>query len=133
MSKVAMVSGGGRGLGAAIVRELLADGWTLSVGLRDLTQADQFEVPDDKLMAERFEATAPDTAARWVAATVDRFGRLDALVNNAGWDMFVPFMSTAPDDWARLIDINLVGALHMHHAVLPAMIERGNGRFVNVS
>ncbi len=54
------------------------------------------------------------------------------LVNNAGWDLFVPFLQTNPEDWTRLIDINLVGALNMHHAVLPGMVERGHDRVVNM-
>ncbi len=60
-------------------------------------------------------------------------GPIDVLVNNAGWDLFVPFLDTVPEDWARLIDINLVGALNMHHAILPGMVERNGGRVVNIS
>jgi 2-hydroxycyclohexanecarboxyl-CoA dehydrogenase len=58
---------------------------------------------------------------------------VDVLVNNAGWDVFKPFLQTSVDEWLRLIDINLVGALHMLHLVLPGMAERGFGRVVNVS
>jgi NAD(P)-dependent dehydrogenase (short-subunit alcohol dehydrogenase family) len=49
-------------------------------------------------------------------------------VNNAGWDVFSPFMKTQPEQWEKIIAINLTGALHMHHAVLPGMIERRQGR-----
>ena len=55
------------------------------------------------------------------------------LVNNAGWDVFPPFVETSPSDWDKIISINLVGALNMHHAVLPGMVERKRGRVVNVS
>lgn len=133
MSKVAMVSGGGRGLGAAIVRELLADGWTLSVGLRDLTQADQFEVPDDKLMAERFEATAPDTAARWVAATVDKFGRLDALVNNAGILRMVDFTKGDETDLDDLWAVNVKAPFRLIRESFPHLKASGSGRVVNIA
>ena len=55
------------------------------------------------------------------------------LVNNAGWDVFRPFVKTEPAQWDKLIAINLTGALHMHHAVLPGMAARKSGRIVNIA
>jgi 2-hydroxycyclohexanecarboxyl-CoA dehydrogenase len=55
------------------------------------------------------------------------------LVNNAGWDVFCLFVKTEPKDWERLISINLVGALNLHHVVLPGMMARKAGRIVNVA
>ena len=55
------------------------------------------------------------------------------LVNNAGWDVFKPFTKTEPAQWDKLIAINLIGALHMHHAVLPGMVARRQGRIVNIA
>jgi 2-hydroxycyclohexanecarboxyl-CoA dehydrogenase len=54
-------------------------------------------------------------------------------VNNAGWDIFKPFIKSEPGEWDRLIAINLTGALHMHHAILPGMVERRYGRIVNIA
>jgi 2-hydroxycyclohexanecarboxyl-CoA dehydrogenase len=68
-----------------------------------------------------------------VAAAITASGPVDILVNNAGWDVFRPFLQTSPDEWRKLIDINLVGALNMHHAVLPGMVERKSGRVVTVA
>lgn len=68
-----------------------------------------------------------------VQAVLRDLGPIDVLINNAGWDVFKPFVKTAPAEWQRLIDINLVGALHMHHAVLPGMVERRCGRIVNIA
>jgi 2-hydroxycyclohexanecarboxyl-CoA dehydrogenase len=58
---------------------------------------------------------------------------IDVLVNNAGWDVFKPFTKTEPAQWDKLIAINLTGALHMHHAVLPGMAARKKGRIVNIA
>jgi 2-hydroxycyclohexanecarboxyl-CoA dehydrogenase len=68
-----------------------------------------------------------------VAATQEKLGPIAILVNNAGWDVFKPFTKTVPAEWEKLIAINLVGALHMHHAVLPGMVERNYGRIVNIA
>ncbi|SOZ49800.1 2-hydroxycyclohexanecarboxyl-CoA dehydrogenase [Cupriavidus taiwanensis] len=68
-----------------------------------------------------------------VAAVEQKFGPIDVLVNNAGWDVFRPFVKTEPAQWERLIAINLTGALHMHHAVLPGMVARKRGRIVNIA
>jgi 2-hydroxycyclohexanecarboxyl-CoA dehydrogenase len=68
-----------------------------------------------------------------VAAVLERFGPIDVLVNNAGWDVFKPFTKTEPAQWDKLIAINLTGALHMHHAVLPGMAARKAGRIVNIA
>ena len=66
-------------------------------------------------------------------ATESALGPINVLVNNAGWDIFAPFTKTQPEQWQRLIAINLVGALHMHHAVLPGMVARKSGRIINVA
>jgi len=68
-----------------------------------------------------------------VEATQAQLGPIDVLVNNAGWDIFKPFTKTTPDEWQKLIAINLTGALHMHHAVLPGMVARNYGRIVNIA
>ncbi|MBE0547152.1 MAG: SDR family oxidoreductase, partial [Rubrivivax sp.] len=60
-------------------------------------------------------------------------GAIAVLVNNAGGDVFRPFTKTEPSQWERLIAINLTGALHMHHAVLPGMVARRAGRIVNIA
>jgi 2-hydroxycyclohexanecarboxyl-CoA dehydrogenase len=68
-----------------------------------------------------------------VAATEAQLGPVDVLVNNAGWDVFKPFTKTEPAQWDKLIAINLTGALHLHHAVLPGMAARKRGRIVNIA
>ena len=63
----------------------------------------------------------------------NRLQGLDILINNAGWDIAQPFMDTDPDFWDRVIDINYKGPLNLHHHVLPAFIDQGSGKIVNVS
>ncbi|MGD1327917.1 SDR family oxidoreductase, partial [Pandoraea pnomenusa] len=79
------------------------------------------------------DITLRDQVDAAVAAASSALGPVDVLVNNAGWDIFKPFIETTPPEWERLIAINLVGALHMHHAVLPQMVERRGGRIVNIA
>jgi 2-hydroxycyclohexanecarboxyl-CoA dehydrogenase len=86
-----------------------------------------------RVLAVECDITDRESVDAAVETVTNQLGPVDVLVNNAGWDLFVPFLDTAPEDWSRLIDINLVGALHMHHAVLPGMVQRGGGRVVNVS
>lgn len=124
----ALVTGGARGIGAAIVRRLAADG--LEVWCADLD-------------AEAARALADETGAtacvldvcdfdRVHAALAD-IGPLDVLVNNAGVDQHAFFTQTTPADWRRLLAVNLEAVLNTTHAVLPGMQARGHGRIVNVA
>ncbi len=135
--RVVLVTGGGGGIGSAVCAGFAAEGAAVAVLDRSadaaegtasaITGAGGRAIAVDADITERVSVDAA------VAQVTGELGPIDVLVNNAGWDLFVPFLDTEPDDWARLIDINLVGALNMHHAVLPRMVERGSGRIVNVS
>lgn len=135
--KTVIVTGGGGGIGGALCRSFANEGAAVAVLDRDAaaarTVADALVADGANALALGCDITERDTVNAAVAETTSKLGPIDVLVNNAGWDLFVPFLDTQPDDWSRLIDINLVGALNMHHAVLPAMVERGEGRIVNVS
>lgn len=133
-AKVVMVSGGGRGLGAAITRELIEHGWTVSLGLRDLSQADAF---GDAVSAHAFDATDTASSAAWVEATIARHGRLDALVNNAGILRMVDFEQGDANDDERDLDdlwaINVKAPFRLIKAALPHLRACGKGRIVNVA
>lgn len=132
--RVAMVSGAGRGIGAAIADRLLADGWALSLGLRDPARADRFAaVPPDRLMVCRFDATDPATAAPWVDATVARFGHLDALVNNAGILRVVDFEKGTEDELDEMWAVNVKAPFRLIRAALPHLRKTGQGRVVNIA
>lgn len=130
----AFVTGGGRGIGAAIARRLAADGLRVTVAGRrlDVVQALAAEDP------ERLHAVAADVAdAAQVAAALAqaeaRFGPVQVLVNNAGQAESAPFLKTDAALWQRLLDVNLTGTMHCTQAVLPGMLAQGWGRIVNVA
>ncbi|RBP17249.1 2-hydroxycyclohexane-1-carbonyl-CoA dehydrogenase [Roseiarcus fermentans] len=135
--KVVVVTGGGGGIGGATARRFAGDG--ARVGVFDLdSNAAEKVAAGIRAGGGDAEAFACDIADRTqvdaaVAAVEARFGPIDVLVNNAGWDVFRPFVKTEPAQWDRLIAVNLTGALHMHHAVLPGMVARRAGRIVNIA
>ena len=135
--KVAIVTGGAGGIGSATCRRFAAEGARVSVLDRDAAGA-QKVASEIKAAGGTAEAFACDITDRKsvdaaVVATEAALGPIAILVNNAGFDIFKPFLETDPGEWERLIAINLHGPLHMHHAVLPGMIERKYGRVVNIA
>ena len=135
--KTVVVTGGGGGIGGATCRRFAAEGAKVAVLDLDEAAAERTAaaIRDAGGAAKAFRCDITDRAEvdAAVAGTEAALGPIDVLVNNAGWDVFKPFAKTEPAQWDRLIAINLVGALHMHHAVLPGMVERRRGRIVNVS
>lgn len=135
--RTVVVTGGGGGIGGATCRRFGAEG--ARVAVLDLNaesaEATAKAVREAGGKAKSFACDITDRANvdRAIGALEKEFGPIAVLVNNAGWDVFRLFAKTAPADWDRLISINLVGALHMHHAVLPGMIERRTGRIVNIA
>lgn len=135
--KVVIVTGGGGGIGGATSRAFAKAGAAVAVFDRNADTAAHVAA-DIRAKGGSAEAVECDITDRTsvdagVAHTEAKLGPIDVLVNNAGWDVFKPFTKTEPADWQPLIAINLVGALHMHHAVLPGMVGRRRGRIVNVA
>jgi NADP-dependent 3-hydroxy acid dehydrogenase YdfG len=129
--RVVMISGASRGIGAAIARRLGAAGYRLSVGVRDPTRL-RIE-QGDACLVTRYDAHDRDAGRAWVAATVQRYGRVDALVNNAG----VAHMSGIEDDDEDILDdlwlVNVKAPLRVIRAALPHLKRAGAGRVVNVA
>jgi 2-hydroxycyclohexanecarboxyl-CoA dehydrogenase len=126
--RVALVTGGARGIGRAVAEALARGGCTVAVG--DIRDA---EPVGEGGLAVRLDVTDSASVARAVDEVSDALGPIDVLVNNAGWDEFRPFLETDEEFWDRVIDINFKGCLRMTSAVLPGMVERGHGRVVNVA
>lgn len=136
-AKSVVVTGGGGGIGGATCRRFAAAGAKVAVLDRNLDAARAtvaaIEAAGGTAMAVGCDITSRSEIDGAVADVLARFAAIDVLVNNAGWDIFKPFTKTQPDDWDRLIAINLTGALHMHHAVLPGMVARKAGRIINIA
>ncbi|MDP3796997.1 MAG: 2-hydroxycyclohexanecarboxyl-CoA dehydrogenase [Polaromonas sp.] len=135
--KTVIVTGGGGGIGSATSRRFAQAGGKVAVFDRDLPAArrvvDGIVAAGGQAAAFGCDITNRAEVNAAVAATEAQLGPIDVLVNNAGWDVFKPFTKTEPAQWDKLIAINLTGALHMHHAVLPGMAARKAGRIVNIA
>lgn len=131
------VTGGGGGIGGATCLRFGAEGARVAVLDLNLEAAQKVaaQVRDagGQALALHVDITERASVDAAVAAIQAQWGAVEVLVNNAGWDVFKPFVKTVPAEWERLIAINLTGALHMLHAVLPGMAERKYGRIVNVA
>ena len=134
---VVIVTGAGGGIGGATARRFAEEGAAVGVLDRDASTAastaDAIVAAGGRALAVQCDITELDGVQASIARVEADLGPIDVLVNNAGWDIFKPFLETVPDEWRKLIDINLMGVLNMHYAVLPGMVARGGGRVVNVA
>jgi 2-hydroxycyclohexanecarboxyl-CoA dehydrogenase len=135
--KTVALTGGGGGIGGATCRRFAAEGAVVAVLDMNLEAAQRVAegIRANGGKAEAFRCDITDRASvdAAIASVESTLGPIDVLVNNAGWDVFKPFTKTEPAQWDKLIAINLTGALHMHHAVLPGMSSRKAGRIVNIA
>jgi NAD(P)-dependent dehydrogenase (short-subunit alcohol dehydrogenase family) len=134
-NRVAMVSGASRGIGEAITRRLLDDGYRVSAGVRDVAATrDRFAgIADDQLLIEHFDATEPASAATWLDHTLKRFGALHALVNNAGIWRQVNFDTDDEGPLDELWEVNVKGPFRLTRLALPHLRKCGDGRIVNIA
>ncbi len=135
--KTVIVTGGGGGIGGASCRRFAELGARVAVLDRNLEAAQSvataITAAGGRALAMACDITDRASVNEAVATTERELGPVHVLVNNAGWDIFKPFTKTDPAEWDKLIAINLIGPMHLHHAVLPGMVERRAGRIVNVA
>lgn len=130
--RVALVTGGASGIGAATCRRLAAEG--ASVAVTDMNLGGANEIASEiGGFAQELDVRSYDAAKQAVAATEEALGPVDVLVNNAGYDEFQFFVNTDEGLWDRVLEVNLRGVIAVTHAVLPGMQERSRGRIVNVA
>jgi acetoacetyl-CoA reductase/3-oxoacyl-[acyl-carrier protein] reductase len=140
LGRVAFVTGGTRGIGAAICRSLAAQGADVAAGYSGNTErAEMFAqdftgaFPESRVSVHRGDIANPDDCRRTVGEVIEQHGRLDILVNNAGITADRTVLKMTDDDWRRVIDVNLSGAFSLSQAALRHMLERGSGRIVMIS
>ena len=137
MTRVALVTGGASGIGREICLALANEGRRVAVA--DLNADGAAETvatitgAGGEAIAVPIDVTSTDSVHDAMLQTVDELGPVEILVNCAGWDELMPFLDTDEDFWDRVIEINFKGTLRTAHACLPAMVEAGWGRIVNIS
>jgi 2-hydroxycyclohexanecarboxyl-CoA dehydrogenase len=133
----AIVTGAGRGIGRAIALALAKDGDRVAVLdiLEDNAKAVQKEIESQggEAIALRVDLTHCQEVQAAVDTVVGRWGQIDVLVNNAGWDKMELFLESEESTWERVIDINYKAALYMCRFVLPHMVERKSGHVINIA
>lgn len=132
--KTAIVTGAGQGIGRAIAKKLAAEGATVVVtDVNESTAKETAETIGGGAVGIHTDVTSRESVNAMVEQVRKQFGRIDVLVNNAGWDKAGPFVDSDPADWDRVIQINLYGVLNTSKAVLPVMAEQGHGSVVNLA
>lgn len=133
--RVALVTGAAQGIGLATAQRFLADGWAVAMldnNADALAGAAAAAGAAERLLAITADVYRPDDATAAIAAVQERFGRLDALVNNAGIAHFGPLMDTPLEAWNEVMAVNLTGPFLMTKAAVPLMRETG-GAIVNIT
>ena len=134
--KVALVTGAARGIGLATARRFLAEGWRaalLDIEGELLRNAVMGLADPDNTLALTCDVSDAAQVGNAMGKVAGRFGRLDALVNNAGIAAFAPLMETTEADWSRILAVNLTGPLLCTKAAVPLMRETGGGAIVNIT
>jgi len=135
--KVVIVTGGAGGIGSAICTRFGEEGSLVAVFDLDAAAAEakaaEIRAAGGRAKAYPVDVSDQQGVIAAVAAVLRELGPVDVLVNNAGWDKAGNFLETDKALWEKIVAINLYGPLHMHHAVLKGMAERGRGRVVNVA
>jgi NADP-dependent 3-hydroxy acid dehydrogenase YdfG len=135
--KVVVVTGASSGLGEATARHLAARGARLVLAARRIDRLEalvaEIAAAGGQAIAVQTDVTVKADAETMIAAAVQAFGRIDVLVNNAGYMAIAPMSARLTDEWDRMIDINIKGLLYGVAAALPVFEAQGSGQFVNIS
>ena len=131
--RCALISGGSRGLGRAVAEALLGDGWTVAAFSRSPTPFIEERDADARFFWQAVDATDPAALKGFVAAAHRRFGRLDALINNAGVGVDGLLALTRDAEIHRALSINLEAAIHLSKACTRVMLQQSSGAIINVS
>jgi len=135
--RVALVTGGGRGIGRATALALAREGAAVAVAARSADQLEEtarlVHEHGGSALAVPADITQRDQVRRMVETSAKELGPIDILVNNAGVARFAAVVDAKPEDWQRMFEVNLLGAMLCAQAVLPSMLERRRGWIINIS
>ncbi len=135
-NRTAVVTGGAQGIGRGIAAALAAQGFRVAIADLNLETATQtakdLGEAGGTVIAVEMNVTGTASVRAGLRDIEAELGPVEVVVNNAGWDDFMPFIATSEDFWDKILDINFKGALRVTQAVLPGMIERKFGRIVNI-
>jgi 3-oxoacyl-[acyl-carrier protein] reductase len=135
--KVAIVTGGARGIGRAIAEAFAAEGAAVAILSRSQEAAESvaasLTAQDARALAVQANPADDDEARRAVTAVVEVLGPIDILVNNAGFSRRVPFVEMSPADWDELMNVDLRAVFLMTHHVVPVMLAHGGGCIINIA
>jgi NADP-dependent 3-hydroxy acid dehydrogenase YdfG len=133
--RVLLITGASTGIGAAAARQAAAAGWKVALGARSEDKLKELasELGEDDALAQACDVTEFADLERLVAATLERFGRIDAVFANAGFGAARGFLKEDPDQWRSMVLTNVLGVAFTIRATMPHMRERGSGHFVLTS
>ena len=135
-NRTALVTGGAQGIGRGIAAALAAQGFRVAIADLNFETATQtakdLSEAGGTVIAVEVNVTDIASVQAGLRSVETDLGPVEVVVNNAGWDDFMPFIATSEDFWDKILDINFKGALRVTQTVLPGMIERRFGRIVNI-
>lgn len=137
MNKVILITGASSGIGAGIARELAAAGATLLLGARRVdrlqTLAEELRFKGADVAVQSLDVTQRESVQQFAQVALEKWGRIDVMINNAGIMPLSPMASLHVDEWDQMIDVNIKGVLHGIAAVLPTMLTHQRGHIVNIA
>lgn len=133
MNKVALITGASRGIGLAVAHELYLRGYTLSLGVRDISQLAGVFGDSSRILLHPYEARDLDAPKQWVAATLEKFGHIDVVINSAGVCKMITLEDGDDDLLEETLDINVKAPYRLLRAAFSALKVSGQGRVINLS
>jgi len=135
--KVTLITGASSGIGAGIARELAASGARLLLGARRVDRlqalAAELEQQGAEVAVAALEVTSRASVQQFADVALERWGRIDVMINNAGVMPLSPLASLKVDEWGQTVDVNIKGVLYGIAAVLPPMLARETGHIINIA